>query len=1043
MKLQSSFFTAALLAVAVHPAFAWAGAPESEPGVSRITPETAIASAVNALKVVPGGVALENPSHRVRFDGAGVQVHPRRGPDWEWQFVRASQESGPVAEGLVAPELTGPLEVQYERGFLTERYDARARTVEQQFIIEEPLASAGDLVIEGAVLCDGVLERSDRGWTWRNDEGVVTIADVHVFDANGRTVPAAMSIESSRTRIVVDGRGLADATYPVTVDPEIGTNDFRISDMGTDGDLTYDGQSCAVAYDATDNQYLVVWEGDDDTGGLIDGEFEIFGQRIDAVTGAAVGANDFRISDMGVNGDGTADAVSPAVAWNSSSNEYLVVWSGDDGTGTMVDGEFEIFGQRIAGASGLEVGVNDFRISDMGPEGDALFDAETPAVAYDATRNEYLVVWSGDDVVDEEFEIHGQRLTAAGASIGVNDFRISDMGLDGDPLFDAITPQVVSAASLGEYLVVWSADDISGILVNGEFEVWGQRISAATGSEVGVNDFRISDMGPDGNDTYDAQDPAVAWSPAENRYLVVWSGDDNLGGVVEGEREIFGQLLDGPTGTEVGTNDFRISDMGPNGDPLFDALDPAAAYNPNTHEFLVVWDGDDQGGGLDDGEFEIFGQRLSASTGTQVGANDFVMSDTGTPGSIDVGAFRPRVAVRDNGTFDYQVVWHADTDLGGLVDEEFEIYGQRLRSDGVQIGADDFRVSDMGPDGDVDWDARQPAIAYNPDANEYLVVWEGDDNTGTLVDGETEIFGQRIDATNGSEVGTNDFRISDMGPDGDPAWDAQKPAVTYDPVTREYLVVWSGEDNLAGLVQGEFEIYGQRLSGTTGAEVGLNDFRISDMGPDGALCRSVQSRRSRSTARAASTWSWEAARLGWRAGGGRVRNLRAATPFPTACRSGPTTSDQRYGTRRGHRLRGRPAVLEFRDQSYLVVFGEDNAGLRSRRVRDLRTAAGCQRAQVGANDFRISTAGNDGDDTYDAFNPAVAYNSLANEFLVVWDGEDIGGLLAPGEKEIFGQRLSAGGLQVGIDDFRISDMGPDGNSAYDGNSGRYLQPIGR
>ena len=38
--------------------------------------------------------------------------------------------------------------------------------------------------------------------------------------------------------VKMDGRALSLAAYPVTIDPEIGTNDFRISQMGTDGDGT-------------------------------------------------------------------------------------------------------------------------------------------------------------------------------------------------------------------------------------------------------------------------------------------------------------------------------------------------------------------------------------------------------------------------------------------------------------------------------------------------------------------------------------------------------------------------------------------------------------------------------------------------------------------------------------------------------------------------------------------------------------------------------------------------------------------------------------
>jgi len=46
------------------------------------------------------------------------------------------------------------------------------------------------------------------------------------------------------------------------------------------------------------------------------------------------------------------------------------------------------------------------------------------------------------------------------------------------------------------------------------------------------------------------------------------------------------------------------------------------------------------------------------------------------------------------------------------------------------------RISDMGPDGNVTYSAAGAAVAYSSTANEYLVVWSGDDNTPRLVDNE-------------------------------------------------------------------------------------------------------------------------------------------------------------------------------------------------------------------------------------------------------------------------------------------------------------------
>jgi hypothetical protein len=226
-------------------------------------------------------------------------------------------------------------------------------------------------------------------------------------------------------------------------------------------------------------------------------------------------------------------------------------------------------------------------------------------------------VWEGDDdtdgVVNEEFEIFGQRVNAAGTEIGANDFRLSDMGLDGNANYDAHGSAVAYNSAGNEYLVVWHGDDDAGSLANNEYEIFGQRVNAATGAEVGANDFRLSDMGPDGNPNYQAYYPAVAYNGTNDEYLVVWRGDDNTGGLVYYEFEIFGQRVDAATGAEIGANDFRLSDMGPDGDANYDASVSAVAYNSAGNEYLVVWSGDDDTGALVDNETEIFGQRFDAN----------------------------------------------------------------------------------------------------------------------------------------------------------------------------------------------------------------------------------------------------------------------------------------------------------------------------------------------------------------------------------------------------------------------------------------------
>ena len=665
------------LLLAILPLSAWSMVDTGK-SAPLISEQQAIGLALNTIEAGKHTTTVTNPRHRAVFDRKGVQFTPRRGPAWHWQLSRINN----ARQVAVPPTHSVPGVVDFARGGLIERYLIKANTIEQRFVLEQPWPQGQDLVITGAIESKGEMESTDQGWVWRDTSGVVTLGQVTVFDATGRVLPAQMQVTATRSTIQVAAADLAGAVYPVTIDPEIGANDFRISDMGTDGDPAFDASNPAVAYNAIADEYLVVWQGDDDSGLLVDDEFEIYGQRIDAATGAKL-FNNFRISNMGMlDGDTDFGASNPAVAWNEAENEYLVVWRGDDDTGALVDDEFEIYGQLLDGATGNEIGT-DFRISDAGTDGNTNFFSSDPAVVWNVTDNEYLVVWSSNDGaapwINGE-EIFGQRINAAAAEVGVNDFRISDMGPDGAiALYRATDPAVAWNAMDNEYLVVWRGDDDTGLLVDDEYEIYGQRINAATGGEVGTNDFRISDMGMMDNDTdFGATMPAVAWNATDNEYLVVWQGDDDTGTLVDDKFEIFGQRITAPTGAETGTNDFRISAMGPPGNANYDATNPAVTWDLSADEYLVVWQGDD--------------------------------------------------------------------DTGMLVDDEFEIFGRRLDSAGNLLGTNHIQLSDMGIDGDTSFGAFAPGMAHNTTANEYLVVWQGDDDTAPLVDNEFEIFGQLFTA---------------------------------------------------------------------------------------------------------------------------------------------------------------------------------------------------------------------------------------------------------------------------------------------------------
>ena len=217
--------------------------------------------------------------------------------------------------------------------------------------------------------------------------------------------------------------------------------------MGADdGNADYDANAPAVAYNSTDNRYLVVWHGDDDFGPLVNGEEEVYGQHIDASNGHELGG-DQRFSDMGGYGTIRPSGRYPAVAFSGTDHEYLVVWSGCETNCGFLDSEHEIYGQRLDAGDLSEEGNNDFRISSMGPLGDHRFDAFSPAVAYNSTDNQYLVAWHGDDntppLANNEYEIFGRRVygdLADGDMIDADHFRISSMGDDGVTTYYAYRP---------------------------------------------------------------------------------------------------------------------------------------------------------------------------------------------------------------------------------------------------------------------------------------------------------------------------------------------------------------------------------------------------------------------------------------------------------------------------------------------------------------------------------------------------------------------------------------------------------------------------
>jgi hypothetical protein len=197
---------------------------------------------------------------------------------------------------------------------------------------------------------------------------------------------------------------------------------------------------------------------------------------------------------------------------------------------------------------------------------------------------------------------------------------------------------------------------------------------------------------------------------------------------------------------------------------------PAVASLPGSGRFLVVWD---TGAGLS--------ARFVDSSGLAVGP-EFV--PTAPDSRIGIPAVTANPAA---GEF-LVTWWHFRKPTGG-------IFGQRLTADGALIG-DKFMISDANT-----LENWPPAVAYNPRTNQYLVAWYQDRGEP----GGSHIYGQLV-AADGSLIG-DVFAINREGLQA-------RPAVVANETTGEYLAVWSRLDlGLGGA------LFAQRL-GTGGEPFG-------------------------------------------------------------------------------------------------------------------------------------------------------------------------------------------------------------------------------
>ena len=354
----------------------------------------------------------------------------------------------------------------------------------------------------------------------------------------------------------------------------------------------------------------------------------------------------FRITDS------TALQSRPGLAYNSSTNQFLVVW--EDFRAAVGFGS-DVYGQVVNG-DGSMTGVN-FSISTASDW------QRDPKAAYDPVGKKYLIVWE-DWRTDSDDDIYAQLVNADGSMAG-SEFTISAA------TNDQSNPDIVYNPSSNRFLVVFDDDR----LVAYDVDIYGKLVNA-DGSMSG-SDFPIST--PSENQLI----PVVAYNSTDDQFLVVWwdkrNQDTNSG-------DIYARLVNGD-GTMDGS-DFPISTTS-----NADQISPAVAYDPNSNQYLVVWEHSVV-------YTHVYGRLVNADE-SFVGP-EFPISS----GSDDHSD--PAVA-HDSNNNRFLVAW---SDSDGWDD----IHGQLVSADGSMDGEKIELATGKG-------DFFYPDAAFNSSMEQFLVVW--------------------------------------------------------------------------------------------------------------------------------------------------------------------------------------------------------------------------------------------------------------------------------------------------------------------------------
>ncbi|GEM_PF-2815220 len=345
-----------------------------------------------------------------------------------------------------------------------------------------------------------------------------------------------------------------------------------------------------------------------------------------------------------------------------------------------------------------------------------------------------------------------------------------------------LTPPVSVYNSVNdEILTIW-ANPKSGCANN--VELVGQKSDPETGAKIG-NVFTIHSIsGSCPSSQVSTEIPAISYDPVNNQYFVV------LKTRTTSARKVIGFLINDDGVKTSSVIEFESNTFG---DPFNHLL---VDFDPTLNKFIAGYH-------LQTGsDMALHLHKINPSNGQTEGSE--LIIDKNSLNSDFSG---------NKGLHSSEIIYNVDLQKFFLVfySEDLltsEIWGNIIDPTTMGLEGSFFRI---GPDA-ISETYKNPVITYNSADSEFLVVFEKIFSPGSGFEQVREIYGQKISASDGSNIGSNEI-VSEIPGCPNPVTCSQQaklPIVRFSPVKNEYMASFFGIIATSG--SENYDLFASRLS---------------------------------------------------------------------------------------------------------------------------------------------------------------------------------------------------------------------------------------